>query len=499
MGIVIRQSVKGAAITYVGVVLGFLTTFFIVTKLDPEVLGLSRVLIQAALVLSGFAQLGCNYSMVRYFPYFQNKEKNNNGFFFYSVLIPLIGFILVVAIIFLFRTPVANYFKKESELFLNYYYCLIPLTFFLLYWLVFETYSTVLMRIAVPNLIREVVVRSLLVGVYLLFYLGITGVDGFVFSFTAIYGVVMLIAFFYVARIGSVSLQHDRTFLTPALKKDFFSYTGFLVLGSLGSVVINSADILIISAEMGLDYTGIYFIATSIVVLIEIPSRSISSISSPLVSSALQKRDMEEATLLYRKVALHQLLAGGLIFLLIWINIDNIYAIIPKGEFFSKGKSVVLFLGVAKLIQITLNFGNRLIGFSKFYRWTLFLTLLIAAISLLGNYLLIPRIGLAGAAIATLISTMIFSGIQQLIVQIRLKSNPFSVGIFKTIGLIFFLILLGKVLPALQNPFADMIYRTLSVGLLALLLVYMLRISEEVNALLRKYTLLAWKKISGEK
>ena len=45
MGIIIRQSIKGTIVNYVGVAIGFVTTFFIVTKyLTTEELGLVRVL-----------------------------------------------------------------------------------------------------------------------------------------------------------------------------------------------------------------------------------------------------------------------------------------------------------------------------------------------------------------------------------------------------------------------------------------------------------------------
>ena len=118
-----------------------------------------------------------------------------------------------------------------------------------------------------------------------------------------------------------------------------------------------------VGSHLGLDYAGIYSIAFYIVAVIEIPSRSIAAISSPLASSALKEGDTDTVNHLYRKVSLHQLLIGGFVFLLIWINIDNIFALIPNGEIYTKGKWVVFFLALAKLIEVTLNFGNTLISF----------------------------------------------------------------------------------------------------------------------------------------
>lgn len=51
MGIIIRQSVKGTAVSYVGIAIGFFTTFFVLTNfLTAEEIGLTRVLVDAATV-----------------------------------------------------------------------------------------------------------------------------------------------------------------------------------------------------------------------------------------------------------------------------------------------------------------------------------------------------------------------------------------------------------------------------------------------------------------
>ena len=47
MGIVVRQSIKGTIMNYLGVLVGFITTFFIVTKyLTTEEVGLTRELVE---------------------------------------------------------------------------------------------------------------------------------------------------------------------------------------------------------------------------------------------------------------------------------------------------------------------------------------------------------------------------------------------------------------------------------------------------------------------
>lgn len=485
MGIIIRQSIKGTLVTYIGAFIGFLTTFFILTKyLDKETIGLSNALRTAAVMLSGLALLGSNVSMVRFFPHFKTEDGKNNGFFFFALLVPFIGFLLVTTALLLFKEPIVSYFSENSSLLVDYFYWLIPLTFFILYWVVFETYSSVLYRIVVPSFIREIVVRILLIAVYVLYAFHVTSLTGFVATFTLVYAIAMSCTFFYISKISPLSLSVNSSIVTKSLKKEFFTFSGALMLGSIGSIVISSIDIFMISGELGLADAGIYTIAFLMIAIVEIPSRSITSISIPIASQAMKAGNMDEAGKLYKKVSLHQLLIGGLIFVLIWINVDNIYKIIPNGSTYAEGKWVIFFLGIARLIQITLGFGNNLISYSKYFRWTLYFTLFIAALTVYTNLLFIPRFAIAGAAIATLISCFISYGLQQWVVQVKLKLNPFSMGTLKIIGLILLLFGINFLLPQFNNPFIDLITRTAIIGILALLLVYFLHLSEEINLLI---------------
>lgn len=90
---------------------------------------------------------------------------------------------------------------------------------------------------------------------------------------------------------------------------------------------------------------------------------------------------------------MHQLLIGGFLFLLLWINIDNIFDIIPNGADYRAGKWVVFFIGLSRLIVMFLGFGYTLISFSRYYYWGLYFTFFITAITILTNSWLIPYWG----------------------------------------------------------------------------------------------------------
>ena len=114
MGIIIRQSLKGTVANYIGVAIGFFTTFFVlVSYLTAEEIGLTRVILDAAVLLAGLAQLGTSSSTMRFFPYFRDEEKKDNGFFFWTLIIPLVGFVIFTLLFVLFKAPISDFFHEK--------------------------------------------------------------------------------------------------------------------------------------------------------------------------------------------------------------------------------------------------------------------------------------------------------------------------------------------------------------------------------------------------
>lgn len=486
MGIVIRQSIKGTVINYIGAFLGFLTTFFVQTRfLSSEEIGLLSVLYEAGMMIAALAMLGTNSSAVRFFPFFKDKEKGHNGFFFYLLFFPFVGSLIFIPLYLVLHTPVADYFSKNSALFIDYYNWLIPLVLFLLYWIVFECYASLLLRIAIPKLIREIGLRVILLVIYLLYGFHLIDLNGLIIAYISAYGVCALWCFWYISKIGTVSLKHDYSYVSKPLRRQIAKYTAYLIIGAIGGGIVGRLDLFMVSAKLGLDYAGVYRIAFYIVSIIGIPTQSITAISGPIASDLLAKDNYKEANILYQKVALHQFIAGTFLFLFIWINIDNIFSIIPNGEVYKAGKWVVFFMALAKIVEITLVFGGNLISYSKYYYWGLYFTFFITGITIVTNNMLIPLWGVTGAAVATALTTLFTYGVQQWLLFAKIRSNPYTWGLLKQVGVLLLLYAVNYLLPSVSNPWFDCIYRSVILGVLALLLLYYFRVSAEVNTLLK--------------
>ena len=490
MGQIAKQSLRGTIVTYLGVAVGFVTTFFVITRfLTAEEIGLARVLIDAAVLFVGLAQLGSSASIVRFFPYFKEDAKNH-GFFFWTIVVPLIGFIIFAFVYWACRVPLGAWLGDKSPLFVDYYYFVLPMAFFMLYQTVFETNSNILMHIVVPRAVREVFVRIGLLLSYILYAFEILSMDGFVIALCLTYAIAALINIIYVFTLQRISLKPDWAFLrqNPKLVRSYLLYTGFLIVSALTSVMAPTLSSFFITAQMGLQYTGIFAIATYIAVMVSIPYRSLVAITQPELAQTIKDRDSANTSRLIGQASTNLLLVGGFIFLAIWINIDLIFHILPNGETYASAKYVVLLLGLGQLLMATFSVFNPALSYSRFYAFSLLNSFILTGSALLLNNALIPRYGMDGAALATALSDVLYFIPVILITCLALRIWPFTRKHVWTLLLIAVLFGLNTLwthyIPTI-NIWTDSIVRTLVIGGAGLLTAYKLHLSPELEHMLR--------------
>ena len=319
MGVIAKQSIRGTIVTYLGIGVGIITTFFVLTRfLTTEEIGLARVLIDAATLFVGLAQLGTNSSIIRFYPYFKDKD-GDHGFFFWALVVPFIGFVLFALVYWLCRVPLGAWFGDKSPLFVEYYYFVLPLAFFMLYQTICETTSNVLMHIVVPRAVRELIVRVGLLALYLLYAFKVLSMDGFVIGLCANYAIAALINLLYFFSLQPISLKPDFAFLreNQGLVRRYLIYTLFLIVSATTTVLAPTLSSFFVTAKMGLDSTGIFAIATYMAVMVSVPYRSVTAIASPQLSRAIKEQNREECSHLISQVTRNLLLIGGFILLLI--------------------------------------------------------------------------------------------------------------------------------------------------------------------------------------
>lgn len=468
MGIIAKQSIQGTIVTYLGVAVGFVTTFFVLTRfLSAEEIGLARVLVDAATLFIGLAQLGTSSSIIRFYPHFRSQgiKTEEHGFFFWTLIIPLAGFALFSAIYCACREPLCHWFGEKSSLFVEYYYMVLPMAFFMLYQTVFETNANVRMHIVVPRAVRELITRIGLLVAYLLYAFRVVGIDGFVIALCSVYAVAALCNIIYLFSLGEVSLRPDWDFLrnNRQLIRQYLRYTGFLLISAVASVLAPTLSSFFITAEMGLSYTGVFAIATYIAVMVSIPYRSMTAIASPQLATAIKESNQHETAHLMQQVSSTLLLVGGMILCIIWLNIDLIFHVLPNGEIYASARQVVLILGTSQLFIAVCSFTSSALNYSRFYAFSLLFSFILTTISIFLNNILIPHLGMEGAAMSNLIAYAIYFVLIVLTVRFTLHAPTFTRQHLKILMLIVLILTLNflwqKYLP-INNIWISSIIRT---------------------------------------
>lgn len=255
-------------------------------------------------------------------------------------------------------------------------------------------------------------------------------------------------------------------------------------MGNASATIIANIDSLMLSAYSGLGSAGMYTIAFFIAAVIEIPKRSISQVVIPIVSQANKDGDIPKLKELYQKTSLNQMIIGGLLFLGIWCNIDNIFKIIPNGEIFSPGKWVVFWIGLSKLFDMATGVNQEIIRTSKYYKIDLFFYIFLAAAAVLTNYIFIPKFGITGAAVASAISIFLFNSIRFLFLLYVFKIQPFSAGTLKMLSIFALTLLVNSFINPLDSFIWDLIFRSVLIFCLFVGFTLLLRVSEDMRKII---------------
>jgi O-antigen/teichoic acid export membrane protein len=213
--------------------------------------------------------------------------------------------------------------------------------------------------------------------------------------------------------------------------------------------------------------------------VIAVPSRAMMQIIYPVTAQLLNENKLEELNVLYKKSAINLQVFGGLIMLCIFLNCKELYQLIPKE--YSGGIAVVFLIGLSKFYDLIIGNNAAIILNTKYYRWFLFFGIVLVTL-MIGLYvILIPIYGIVGAALATLISIIIYNTIKVFFVFWKLNLTPFTIKTVYSFGIISFVFLMFYFWDFTFHPIINIILKSILVLITYSFLNYKLKISIEMN------------------
>jgi O-antigen/teichoic acid export membrane protein len=492
MGLVIRQSIFTTIITYIGAVIGYINLFYLYPKfLAPEQVGLLRTIQDAAILFAPFAQFGLAQSVFRFYPQLVKDKKTETDFINLLLILGVIGFGIFFVVFKLFEQPLLSYFKDNAKEIIQYASTVLWLTLILLLTALLESYSRSLLKTVFPNILREVVIRLLLSGLVVLYFEKILTYEAFIVGTVVAYSFCLLILIIYLIVGKNLSISLRLPDLPKKKTKELIGYSLFSFAGTAGMIIIGKVDSMMVSALLGLAANAVYTTAFYMAAVIEMPKRALSQVAMPLIARAFEKKDFKDIAIIYQKTSINQFIIGALFLIGIYINLDNIFELMPKKEIYQAGKWVVITIGIGKLTDMLFGPSSEIIVLSKYYWFNIILLTFLAGTVIIANNTLIPVYGINGAAIGAALALILFNVIKFFFILIKLKMQPFSNSTVKVLLIILFTLLLNLTIPKFENVFTDIIIRSAAVTLLYGSLVFISKASPDGNAFLKKILALA--------
>lgn len=482
MGVIQKQTIKGSVWSYIGAFLGFVNTGLLFPKIfSTSEIGLLSVLVAISALFSQFSSLGMNSVTARLFPYFKDNIKSKSGYLSLLLIVTIIGFVTSILVGLIFQDWIVETNNDESGLMRKYAIYLIPMTLFTLFFNVFDTYNKMLYDITTGIFLKEFALRVLNFISIILFFFNVIDFDVFVFLYVLSYFVPFGVLFVILFVRGEIVFKLKGFLLTKAMKREIFLVAAFGILAGFSGVISDYLDKFLVGKYLGLSDTGIYTISFYIGTMILLPSRALNKISSTLIAECWKENDLKTIREIYAKSSINQFAFGLFLFSLIIANLHNIFAFLPQA--YSGSKLVLIIIGATNLIIMLSGVSYSIISTAKYY-WYMTALMGIQIIMIVGtNILLIPRMGITGAAIATFISVAVIRLGSMVLIGIKSKIWPFNLKHFIAIAISVAGTIAVSFIPHISNIYFDSFVRSALLCLIFVPLVLIFNISNELKNL----------------
>ncbi|MCO5231423.1 MAG: polysaccharide biosynthesis C-terminal domain-containing protein [Chitinophagales bacterium] len=464
MSSIVKQSSLGLVANYFGILLGFLNVMIIMPYiLLPEQIGLINLIFSVITLVYPVLDLSALHIMNRYFTHVKDKQEIFN----FSFILALVGAMLFLLLFALFKPVFVHYYQENSPLILPYYWWIYVVSVLFSWATLIEYFAIIHGKYHVTVFFKEVLIR---VGVFVLlgaYAMHLFSFNFYVYLYYTIYAIIGFLILVYLRWNHLFDFKFRWPIFSLQQKKNISKFGALTILSGLASVIAIRIDMIMLGSMDGLKGVGVYTIALFMATIIEIPKRVILSSSAPIIRSFMKNHEMDKVFQIHYKTILNLMIISGFIFVILASNIHSIYAVIPNGHLYIGGTAVVLFLGLSKLIEMLAGSNDEIILASRFYIVNLVFIVILMVLAVSLNYFLIPKYGLPGAALATLICSITIVIIKFLVFKRLFNHIVYDRNILKVILFYIFLGVCLFFIPEIFHPIFSIILKGI-IGSIAL-------------------------------
>ena len=477
MGIVIKQSIKNTIITFIGFGIGAVNVLYMYPVfLGKEYLGLTNYILSAANILYPILSFGIQNTLIKFFNENNKTEEDLSRYFTYMLLLPLFVIIPFFCLFFYFYENIALYESNKNIIVYDFVWEIPLIALFMGYFEIFYAWLRAHMKSVFGSFVKEVFVRVLVTISLFAVYFNYITLTEFVHSLVLIYGISLLVIIYYANKTKRIQLNKK----LPKKTKEIFVFTIFIILSASVANMLLDIDKYMINQFLKIENIAFYSLAVYLAMVISVPQRAMHQITYPITAKLMSENKWEELDELYKKSSVTLQVIGGLIYIGILVNIKQIYELLPD-EGYDNGLFVVFTIGLSKYFDVVLGNNNSIIFNSKYYKMVLLLGVLLVFVVVGLNLIFIPKYGINGAALATLIAIGLYSLAKLLFVVLKMKLFPFTKNTI--VALVLAIVSFGVFYywDFSFHPFVNIVLKSILVTIFYLGLSYYFKVSSDIN------------------
>lgn len=438
MGSIRKQTIISSILVYIGFLIGFVNNYFYTTStpfffyetgnlFTPSQYALTRIFFDFGQIMFAFGALGVIPVIYKFYPYYKdNLPEKKIDLLSWALLASFIGFLLVLWGGWYFKPLFIRKFTEKSALVVDYYFWLFPFAMGMLFFSVTESFCWAVHKSVLSNFLKETGLRILTSVLILLFYFKVLSFEYFIYLFAFQYLVVFLVLLVYLYRTGHLYFTFRISRVTRKFWKKILSVQALIFGGTLILAVAATIDSLIIASLKGLTATGIFVFAQYAANLIQVPQRSIQSISAGVLSRAWKEKDYKEIHRIYQRSCINLLLLSLFIFGNIWLNVLDGMQVLNIQKDYADGLGVLFILGMVRIIDAGTGLNAMVINTSTFWRFDFYSGVVLLAFRLPLTYFLIKNYGIIGSAFAELAAYSVYNFIRFEFLRRKFNMQPFT-------------------------------------------------------------------------
>ena len=428
-----RQSIISSFIVYFGFALGLVNTWLFTREggFTQEQYGLTATFIALASIMYSVAGVGVSGYLSKFFPYYKSHlPDSKNDQLTWSLLMPTIGFLVVILLGIGLKGVVVNKIFNNSPELLQYYYWIFPFAFGYTLYMVLEAYAWMHRKAVLSNFLKEVFFRFLITILIGLTYLQvIENFDVFIGFYAFLYIAIVTVLLIYFYRNNKLHFTFSISKVTRRFYRKIVTLMLFVWSGGLVFNLAGVFDTIIIAAILpnGMAKAGVFALAQNMSSLIQAPQRAIVSASISPLSHAWKDKDMATISRIYSRSSINQLIFASVMFSLIWLNFDDGIATFNIQGNYMEAKWVFFFIGLTRIVDMGTGVTAQIIGTSTFWRFDFITGVVLLSLALPLNYVLTRQLGVIGPGIANLMAYTFYNLIRYWFLWSKFRMQPFTI------------------------------------------------------------------------